>query len=179
VLDRLLQLVQDFLGLFKFIEVIDPYQGGVQLRLGKFKRVLAPGFYFLIPFGVDRVMVENVVTETMTTAAQSLTTKDGQAIVVSLVVTFKIDDVKVFLLEVEGRNAVIGDLAYGATASFIMSKTWEELADCKLSNELAKAIRLATKKYGVDIVSVQPSDFQRCRSLRLVGRPVHVEIKNG
>lgn len=178
MIDKLIEFIRDFIGLFRFFEVVDPYQRGVQLRLGTFKRVLEPGFYFILPFGIDRVMTENVVTETMTTLPQSLTTKDGQAVVVSLVVTFRISDVKVFLLEVEGRNAVIGDIAYGATANFIMSRTWEELASCTLDKDLSKTIRAATKRYGVEIVQVQPSDFQRCRSLRIVGRPVWVDVRH-
>jgi len=179
MIDQLIAFLRDFIGIFQCWAVLDPYQAGVLIRFGKWKKTLGPGFYFIWPFGIDKVASENVVVETMKTDPQALTTKDGKPIVVSLVITFKIEDVKVFLLEVEGRNTVIGDMAYGATAELVMSKTWQELADCDLGNELSKAVRRATKPYGVDIVRVKPMDFQQCRSLRLVGKPFWVEVKHG
>ena len=120
------------------------------------------------PFRVEECLSTNVVPETMLVDPQSLTTKDGVSLVISTVVTFAIDDVKVFLLEIEGAGQVIEDATYGIVAHMIMERTWAELAEIDLANELSKTVRRAAKRYGVQIVQVQIADFTRSRSLRLV-----------
>ena len=171
MLDRLVDLFLQFIKLFQFWVVIPPYRAGVRLRLGNFHAVLKNGFHFMIPFGVDDTLEDNVVIETMRVKPQSLTTKDGVSVVLSSVVTFTVEDIKTFLLEVEGRNNVVEDSSYGATADFIMKHSWAELtAFDNLGNELSKEVRKQAKRYGVRIVSVQLADFAKCPSIRLISQ---------
>ena len=44
MLDRVINFIAEFGGLFKPFEVIDAYQQGVVLRWGKYHRTLEPGF---------------------------------------------------------------------------------------------------------------------------------------
>ena len=167
--DKLIDIILQFIKLFQFWTVIDAYAAGVRQRMGKFHAVLKPGFHWIAPFSIDKVIWDSVVTETLRVKPQSLTTKDGIPVTVSSVVTFHIDDVKIFLLDVEGRNAVIEDSTYGATSDFVMKRTWEELnAINDIGNELGKDVRRQAKRYGVAIDKVQLVDFARCRSLRLI-----------
>jgi regulator of protease activity HflC (stomatin/prohibitin superfamily) len=167
--DKLVDLIIQFARLFQFWKVVAHWEAGVRIRFGKYQATLEPGFHWMIPFNIDRLISDNVVTETMRTKPQSLTTKDGVAVVISLVITFTITDIKTFLLDCEGRNAVVGDSAYGATAAFIMKKTYAELIEITdIGHELAKVVRQQAKKYGAAITSVQVVDFARCESLRLM-----------
>jgi regulator of protease activity HflC (stomatin/prohibitin superfamily) len=167
--DKLIDLIIQFIKLFQFWTVLAQYKGGIRLRLGKFNKVLKPGFHWMLPFNIDTAIWDNVVIETMRLKPQSLTTKDGKSIVVSSVVTFDIEDVVKFMLEVEGRNAIIEDSGYGATSSFIMEHTWDELNAMKdIGYELAKVVRRQAKKYGANVITVQLVDFTLCRSIRLM-----------
>lgn len=167
--DKLIDIILQFLRLFQFWVVVNAYAAGVRQRLGKFHAVLGPGFHWMLPFNVDRLIWDSVVTETLRVKPQSLTTKDGVAVTVSSVVTFRIEDIKIFLLDVEGRNAVIEDSTYGATSNFIMKRTWQELNEITdIGHELAKDVRRQAKRYGVAVDQVQVVDFARCRSLRLI-----------
>jgi regulator of protease activity HflC (stomatin/prohibitin superfamily) len=169
VFDRLIDLLIQFIKLFQFWCVVNEYRRGVRLRLGKFHAVLNPGFHWMLPLNIDSAIWDNVVVETMRVKPQSLTTKDDVPVTVSSVVTFEIDDIKVFLLEVEGKNNVVEDSTYGATSAFIMKRTWQELVDMDdIGNELSKMVRRQAKRYGVNIISVQVSDLAKCRALRLI-----------
>src|SRR6185295_11325301 len=99
--DRLFDIVFQFLDLFKFWVVLDPFEQGVVLRLGKYQRTVSEGFHFVYPFNVDNVLVDNVVPRTINLGEQGLTTKDGKTITVSAVVTAKISDIRKALLDVE------------------------------------------------------------------------------
>jgi regulator of protease activity HflC (stomatin/prohibitin superfamily) len=167
--DKLIDLIINFITLFQFWTVLEPYQRGVRIRLGRWVVELGPGLHFVIPLRVDNCIVENVVIETMRLKPQSLTTRDGKSIVVSSVVTFTIEDIRKFLLEVEGRNTIIEDSGYGATSNFVMHRSWSELNAMEdVGNELAKVVRRQCKRYGVNVLTVQVVDFIQCRSIRLM-----------
>jgi len=176
--DKLVDLLVQFIGLFYVCEIVEPYQSGVRVTLGKPGAIVNPGLRFHWPFRIGHILVENVVLETKRVGPQSLTTlpdeahPDGVEVVIGTVVSFKIFDVKAFLLEVEGRNQFIEDITYGTTAKFVMSRTWKQLAEVDIAHELTKTLRADAKKYGVEVVRVQLADFTRdCKSIRLVGPP--------
>lgn len=166
--DKLVDLLVSSLRLFQCFTVIPAYGGGVILRLGVFHRMAGPGFHWLWPFRIEDALSTNVVPETMIVGPQSLTTKDGVPLVISTIVTFSVDDVKKYLLEIEGASHVIEDAAYGIVAQLIMEHTWHELISMNMPNELSKDTRRQAKRYGVYVLQVQIADFTRSRSIRLI-----------
>jgi regulator of protease activity HflC (stomatin/prohibitin superfamily) len=168
MLEKLLDFLFSILRAFQFLSVVDIYQRGVVLRLGNPSRDVGPGLVWLIPFYVDRLLVENIILEALPVGPQSLTTKDRKSIVLSTIVSFTIEDVRKFLLEVEGRNEFIEDSLYGVQSGFIMSRTLEELCGLDMENELTKLARRRAKEWGVRIVRVQIADFSESRSIRLI-----------
>lgn len=177
--DKLVDLLVQFIHLFFIATVVQQYAGGVILRFGKFHRIVEPGFHWMWPFRIEEALTINVVPETMPVGPQSLTTKDGVSVIISTVTTFRIVDVKTFLLEIEGAGQVIEDAVYGIVAAFVMERTWAELQAIELANELSKIVRRKAKVYGVEIITVQIADWTRSRSLRLMQQvhghfgPVH------
>src|ERR1035441_3346836 len=99
--DKLIDLIVSFIHIFYFSCITYSYQRGVILRWGRPNRVVGPGFHWHWPFCIEHYMFANVVPETMTVGPQSLTTKDNRSVVLSTVVTFLVEDVQKFLLEIE------------------------------------------------------------------------------
>lgn len=168
MLDRVIDFLTSMIKNFQFWVVIYAYEKGVLMRFGKFLRELPPGFHWCIPFHVDHVLVDNVVTRTVHLGAQSLTTKDGKSIVVSAIVTMSISDVKKALLEVESINHAMMDTCYGPISRHVDSSTWEQLHAEDAFDGLTKLCRRAAKRYGLDVESVQLADFAICRTYRTV-----------
>lgn len=167
--DKLIDFLISIIKIFQFTMVVHAWQKGIRLRLGKFQAILHPGLHFYFPFWIDKILTENVATETMRVKPQSVTTKDGKSVVVSAVVTFRIEDIRTFLLDVEGRNNVVEDCTYGPIANYVMKRDWPELCALEsLDNEFTKVVRRQAKKYGVDVLSVQIIDFVQCRPLHLI-----------
>jgi regulator of protease activity HflC (stomatin/prohibitin superfamily) len=168
MLDRAFQFLIDSLKLLMFWTVVPHYAGGVILRLGNFHRLAGPGFHWMWPFNIETILTTNVVPETMNLHPQSLTTKDGVAVVIGGIVTFGIKDAKTFLLEIENGNSVVEDSAYGIISEHILGHTWEELMNMDIAHELQKDIKRQAKRYGVEIVNFAVADFTRSRSIRLL-----------
>lgn len=166
--DKLIDVALKFIELFQFWFICRAYEQGLVLRWGKFNRLVLPGFHWRWPFRVEVEILVNVVSETITVGPQSLTTTDEQPVVVSTVVTLRIDDVRKFLLETEGAHQVVEDMTFGIVADFVLCKTWAELRACDMANELTKKARARCKRYGVEVINVQIGDLTRSRSIRLI-----------
>jgi regulator of protease activity HflC (stomatin/prohibitin superfamily) len=170
VLDRLVDFLIQFLDLFKFWCVLNPFERGVLLRLGKFKRIVEPGLTWLWPFGVDHVMWESVVPRTHSLVDQSCTTRDGKQVGLQAVITYKIRDIDVALLEVEHHEDALRDSCSGTIGQVMSTFTWEEItAGEAVTEKITKACRQKGFKYGLEVMSVQFASMGLVKTLRLLG----------
>jgi regulator of protease activity HflC (stomatin/prohibitin superfamily) len=167
VIDKLIDLIVNFMDLFRFWQVINEYERGIVLRLGVFQRELEPGLHWVIPFHIDNVLHDNVVPRTVALGAQSLMTKDGVTVAVSGVVTARIRHIRKALLEVEGVDHALVDSCSAAVAEHVARATWDELRAVASGEALLKECRKQEFQYGIEILRVQLSDITTCRVVRL------------
>ena len=165
--DRLIDLLLDSLGLFKFWEIIEPYEQAVVTRLGIYHRTLEPGFHWVVPLAIERVYGDSVVPTTHDLAPQSLTTADGRSVVIRAVITRSITDIRKAVLECEGVENVLVDSATGAVADAVRAHEWDELSSKDFAQALTAEVRDRAKPWGVKIHRVQLADISASRSLRL------------
>jgi regulator of protease activity HflC (stomatin/prohibitin superfamily) len=169
MLDRLIDLILQWVEWLLPFAVIDQFERGVVLRLGVFQRLVEPGFHWVVPFGIDRVLTDNVVPRTHNLGAQSLPTKDGHMIVLSAVVTLRIHDVKKAILEVEHVDDAVKDSCYAEIATVVHRHTWDEIQGGEdIADELLRACRKRAFQYGVEVMRVQLSDLAKTRTYRLM-----------
>jgi regulator of protease activity HflC (stomatin/prohibitin superfamily) len=119
-----------------------------------------------VPF-LDTYDKDIIVTSTLTIPAQSLTTKDGMQVVVKSVVKFNIFDIKPFLLEITDRTDAISDIAQCIIKEQVTQRDWKECSDNELDNLLTKKLRIAVKRWGIDIEKMTLTDIGLIRSIRL------------
>lgn len=137
------------------------------LRFGKFQRKLEPGLHWIYPFGIDRVLEDNVVPTTRGLSPQSLVTSDGHSVTVAVLVTFQTSDVKKLLLEIEGAESVMIDATYGIVAAEVGKTPWDDLRTEAFAERVTKNVRRRAFRYGIEVLQVQFSDIAKCRSHRL------------
>jgi len=172
MVNRLIDLFVSFLHLFRAWEIIDEYERGVRLRFGKlYNGALLPGFHWRIPFGVDKILTENVTRTTTALSPQALTTKDGVGVVVSGIVTWRICDIVKFLIKVEEAKEILADVTRGVIRQLVAAHTWDEISykGEQFDDELFKKARTPAFQWGVEVLKVSLSDVAKCRSLRLLG----------
>jgi regulator of protease activity HflC (stomatin/prohibitin superfamily) len=147
--------------------VLDQYESGVLLHFGKFKCLVGPGFHWRVPF-VDTYLECTVVTTTHNGPAQSVITSDSVDVVVSAIVKYRIDDVKVYLLEVTDVKDAISDITLSTCKREIAKRTWEKCKTEDLDGEITKTLRREAKKWGIAVDAVTLVDMARMRSIRLL-----------
>lgn len=171
--DRLVDVLLQFIGLFRFFVVVDAWQQGVRLRLGKPSPAVGPGLHWLVPFGVDRMVRWGVVPDVHKLEAQTVTLADGHTVVVEPIVTFQVSDLVKFLCEVEDAETAICDTVAAVVRRRLSGAGWETLLDSERSERLEGAIttesRRLAKKWGIEILTVAFASLARARTIRLIG----------
>lgn len=147
--------------------VVQCYERGVLLRLGKFVKDLEPGFHWILPFGIDCAYVETTVPNSHHTRTQSLMTLDGKCVNAGCMVIYQIKNIRKFLLEVEGRQSFLTDCVYGAVSEHIMSSRFEDLLTEASTEKVFKAARKRGFTYGVEIQELRFVDLSLGKGLRL------------
>jgi regulator of protease activity HflC (stomatin/prohibitin superfamily) len=142
--------------------VIDPWQGGVVLRLGKFNRKLGVGFHTKIPF-VETVIAQNTATTTTSLTAQSISAPDGVVYTVEGVVKWSVSDIKPFCCEIWDSENVIIDSAKSAMAEIISKHGAKDMG-----NQVTVKTRVALRKYGIDVETVTITTLAPIKCFRII-----------
>jgi regulator of protease activity HflC (stomatin/prohibitin superfamily) len=161
-------IIWEVLSFFQIFSVLEPYEGGVVTRLGKYKRTVGSGIVWYLPLGIDEVTKENVATETAEMGTQSLTTKDGKTIQVACVITYHIFDCKRYLLDVEDASDALTDAASGYITDQVASTTWAQIRKPGFSTSLKPHIQRQARKWGIAVTNLQFSDLVCCATIRVL-----------
>src|SRR4029077_20053321 len=132
--------------------VMQPFEAGVLIRLGEYKRDLEPGFHWVIPFHVDKVWHEHTTARTDHLTGLATTTTDGFSIGFDAVVTWKIDKIRKALLEVTDLKDAIADTCSGEIGTTLANSNWASIRTGQPNEELMKACRARGWKWGVEIL---------------------------
>lgn len=170
MLEPLLDFLLSTIELFRFWIVLQPYERGVQLRLGRFKRGLDPGLYLIAPFAVDRCLVHCIAPTTHSLGDESITTRDGKSVGFHAIVTYEIADIKKALLDVEDVTHAVLDAASGEIGRVLREATWEEIQAADILDKLTRACRKRGWRYGIEITAVQLAGVALVRSIRLMSK---------
>lgn len=168
MLERLIDFVQQiFISLLPWA-IVEPYQQAVLTRLGKFNRVLEPGFHWRLPF-FDVVLADHVTPRTEHLVGLATTTKDGQSIGFDAVITYRISDIRKAVLDVTDLKDAIADTCAGVIGTALHAATWEAILSGDALEELTNLCRKRGWKWGVEIQAVQLAGVALVKNLRLSG----------
>lgn len=167
--DRIVELLEAFWHALMPWVVLQPFEAGVLTRLGTFKRVLGPGFHWVFPFHIDKVWDHSVTPSTHHIAGLCTTTKDGKAVGFDAIVTYQIVDIEKAVLKVTGVEHAIIDTCQGVIGSALSEATWQEILHGDVVDDLTKLCARRGRKWGIEIMSVQPVGTCLVKNIRLSG----------
>lgn len=118
-LNRILDIVLGALDLFRFWIVLDEYEAGVILRLGRFHHEVGPGLHFRRPMRVDVLKYVNVRKKAGSPWELTMTTRDGTVVTVCYAYCIEIVCARTVLLSLddwEGASYKLINIAVGKIA---------------------------------------------------------------
>src|ERR1700751_4398758 len=74
------------------LRIAQEYQRGVVFRLGRYKGLRGPGLFWIIPLGIERAVIIDIRTRTVSAEQQETITRDSVTIKVNAVLWYRIID---------------------------------------------------------------------------------------
>ncbi len=138
------------------VQIIDQFQRGVVLTLGRYSSTRQPGLNFLIPV-LQTMRRADVRVTVMVVAPQDVITRDNVSVKVSAVTYYRVVDAKQALIDVENYRDAIDQLAQVTLRSTIGKHPLDELLaqQDKLNETLAATLESRTQQWGVKIDHVE------------------------
>jgi len=150
------------------IRIINQYERGVVLRLGKYSRTLNPGFRVILPY-LDKMIKVDVRTTPMDIPKQEVITRDNVTVNVDAVVYARVIDARKAVLETTNYNYATSTFAQTALRDVTGNFDLDEILSKRdeISTKIREIVDAQTDKWGIDIESVKlqnielPSDMKR------------------
>lgn len=150
------------------IRIINQYERGVVLRLGKFSRILNPGFRVIIPY-IDKMLKVDVRTTPMDIPKQEVITRDNVTVNVDAVVYARVIDAGKAVLETTSYKYATSTFAQTALRDVTGNFDLDEILSKRdeISAQIREIVDAQADKWGIDIESVKlqnielPADMKR------------------
>jgi len=142
--------------LFKIFKVVNQYERGVVLTLGRYTSTRTPGINILIPF-IQSMYRADIRVTVREVPPQDLITKDNVSVKVTAVVYSKIVDPQKALLSVQNYAEAINQLAQITLRSTIGQHVLDELLSNqeKLNDTISKVLEQRTMEWGITVEHVE------------------------
>ena len=142
------------------IKIADQWEKTVVLRLGRFRSLEGPGWFFIIP--IIETVPYWIDTRVITSAfkAEKTLTKDTVPVDVDAVLFWKVVDPKKAALDVADYDSAISWASQTALRDVIGKTMLSDMLEGreKISDELQKIIDVRTEPWGINVISVEVKD---------------------
>jgi regulator of protease activity HflC (stomatin/prohibitin superfamily) len=141
------------------VKIVQQYERGVLLRLGRLTGIRSPGFNVIIPL-IDRLYKIDTRTVTLTVEPQEIITRDNVTIKVDAVVYFAVIDPAKALLQVVDFGKATSQIALTTLRSVLGQSELDELLAHreKINHTLQQIIDGHTEPWGVKVSVVEVKD---------------------
>lgn len=154
--------------LFVRPKIINQFERGIVLKMGKYQKTFGPGFHFIVPI-LQKVTKVDVRTHTCDIPPQEVITKDNVTVKVDAVVYMRVLDPQKAVLEIANYSAATSNFAASALRDVTGNFELDELLGKRevIAEQLKQIVDTQTDKWGIDIESVRlqnielPSDMKR------------------
>lgn len=160
------------------IRIINEYERGVVLRLGRLVRLKGPGPRVIVPFGIDRLIRVDLRTVTLEVPPQEAITLDNVSVNVLAVIYFQVVHPQSAVLKVQNYINATTQIAQSTLRSVLGQCSLHDLLAerTKLNASLQRVIDEQTEPWGVKVTAVEIKDVEMPESLqRAMARQAEAE----
>jgi len=159
------------------IKQINQYERGIKFTLGKFSKIMNPGWKIVLPIFQSYRKVD-IRTKAVDVPEQDAITKDNVSVRINAVIYYKVFDASKAVLEVENFYFAVGQLAQTTMRNAVGSVSLDELLSEreKISTEICNIIDKATDPWGIKVENVELKDISLPEEMkRVIARVAEAE----
>lgn len=149
------------------IRIVNEYERGVILRLGRVVGAKGPGLFFIVPI-IDKMMKVNLQTVTMDIPPQDVITKDNVTVRVNAVTYFNVTDPVKATINIQNYLFATSQVAQTTLRSILGQVELDELLVNRddINDRLQTIIDDLTNPWGVKVTLVEVKDVELPESMR-------------
>src|SRR5712664_2668189 len=147
---------------FSSLRIANEYERGVVFRLGRLIALRGPGLFFIIPFGVDRLVKIDLRVITLEVPPQEVITNDNVTAKVNAVIYFQVIDARKAVTQVLNYINATSQIAQTTLRAALGQATLDELLAerDRINQNLQKIIDEQTEPWGIKVSVVEIKDVE-------------------
>ena len=147
--------------ILKLVVIVDQYERGIVLTLGKYSYTLQPGLKFVVPV-FQRVIKVDIRVKTQDIPQQEVITKDNVPIGINAVVYFQVVKPEDAILKIQDHVYAITQYAQTALRDVIGGVELDTLLTerQKLADEIKQIVDQETVDWGIDVTAIKIQDIE-------------------
>lgn len=138
--------------LFSSMVIIQEYEIGIYMRLGRFKRSLGPGLHIVFPF-ISRVHRADTRLQTIDLGRQEVMSKDLSPTVLDAIVQFRLSEPDKTLLKVDKYRSTLTNIAQTTIRKIVLDYDLEDLIrkQAQVNDTFFRRMKTEGETIGIEI----------------------------
>ena len=143
------------------LRLINQYERGVVLRLGKYSSTRQPGLNWIIPI-IDRMIKVDIRITTVDIPRQEAITKDNVPVGINAVVYFKVQRAEDAVLKIENYSYATSQYALAAMRDIVGGVELDVLLTEreKIAGDIKLVVDKETDPWGIDVTAIKMQDIE-------------------
>jgi regulator of protease activity HflC (stomatin/prohibitin superfamily) len=152
------------------LRIAREYQRGVVFRLGRYQGLRGPGLFWIIPLGIERAMIIDIRTRTVSAERQETITRDSVTIKVNAVLWYRIVDAAKSVIAVADAPGAVYQLALTGLRNIIGQHDLDEVLQerDKINGLLRVSIAGSTVPWGIEVERFEMKDVELPEAMQQV-----------
>jgi regulator of protease activity HflC (stomatin/prohibitin superfamily) len=144
------------------LRIAQEYERGVLFRLGRFHGLRGPGLFWIIPFGIERVVLVDTRTRTVSAERQETITRDSVTVKVNAVLWYRVTEAARSVIDVAQAPAAVYQLALTGLRNIIGQHDLDEVLQerDKINSLLKGFIAPSTAPWGIEVERFEMKDVE-------------------
>lgn len=144
------------------LRVAQEYQRGVIFRLGRYQGLRGPGLFWIFPLGIDRAVIIDIRTRTISAEQQETITRDSVTIKVNAVLWYRIVDASKSVIAVSEAPNAVYQLALTGLRNIIGQHDLDEVLQARdrINGLLRESIASSTTQWGIEVERFEMKDVE-------------------
>src|SRR5215470_18114983 len=144
------------------LRISQEYQRGVVFRLGRYRGSRGPGLFWIIPLGIERALIIDIRTRTVSAEQQETITRDSVTVKLNAVLWYRITDAAKSVIAVADAPTAVYQLALTSLRNSIGQHDLDEVLQerDKINNLLRQNIAGSAGEWGVEVERFEMKDVE-------------------
>lgn len=143
------------------LRIVDQFERGVVLTLGKYTSTRVPGLTWIFP-GIQRMMKVDLRITTVDIPQQEVITKDNVPVGINAVVYFQVENAENAMLNIQNYSLAVSQYAQAALRDVIGGIELDALLSEReqISDAIKKIVDEATTSWGINVTDIKIQDIE-------------------